>query len=52
MRYVPFALAWIDLPFSAKSLKQQHKFASDKKRGIEITAGSNAVLFKKEIKEG
>ena len=28
-----------------------HKYKSDKKRGIYITAVANAVVFKKEIKE-
>ena len=56
LRYVPFALSIIDLPFesseSYKKSKQPHKFKSDKKRGINITAGGNLILFKKEIKEG
>ena len=56
LRYVPFALSIIDLPFesseSYKNSKQPHKFKSDKKRGINITAGGNLILFKKEIKEG
>jgi hypothetical protein len=29
-----------------------HKYKSDKKRGIYINAACNAVIFKKEIKEG
>jgi hypothetical protein len=56
MRSVPFALSVIDLPFEQaeayKKSRQPHKFKSDKKRGINITAGGNAILFKKEIKEG
>lgn len=52
LKYIPFAFAWIDLPLNDKSSKQQHKFKSDNKRGIEVTAGTNCILFKKEIKEG
>jgi hypothetical protein len=56
MRFLPFALSVLDLPFeqsdSYKKNRQAHKFKSDKKRGINITAGGNLVLFKKEIKEG
>jgi hypothetical protein len=49
---LPFAIAIIDLPLTSANSRQQHKFKSDKKRGIVITAGSNLVIFKKEIKEG
>jgi hypothetical protein len=42
----------MDLTFSQKKTKQQHKLRSDGKRGIIITTGSNVVIFKKEIKEG
>ena len=49
---LPFAFAMLDLPLSSANSKQQHKFKSDKKRGIVVTAGSNLIIFKKEIKEG
>lgn len=52
MIYVPFAFALIELPLQSRQSKQQHKFRSDQRRGIQITAGANAILFKKEIKEG
>jgi len=51
MRYIPFLFAWLDLPMGTKGMKQ-HKYRSDGRRGINITAGSHGVLFKKEIKEG
>ena len=55
--FLPFALALIDLPFECqqvdgKPLDLLHKYRSDKKRGIYITAVANAVVFKKEVKEG
>ena len=50
MRYVPFLFGMIDLPLQSPNVPQG--FKSDGKRGIVITATSNAVLFKKEIKEG
>jgi len=40
-------LALIDLPFQSIN----HKFEVTGGRGIQITANSNLVLFKKEIKE-
>ena len=43
------ALCIIDLPFQAAS--QIHNYQSDESTGQTITAGSNAILFKKEIKE-
>ena len=43
------ALCVLDLPFQAKS--QIHTYQSDGSTGQNITAGSNAILFKKEIKE-
>jgi hypothetical protein len=49
---LPFAFGLLNLPMSSANSKSQHKFKSDKKRGIFITAGSNVILFKKEIKEG
>lgn len=52
MKFLPFVLAFMDLPLESKASKQLHKFKSDKKRGINITAGSNIVIFKKEIKQG
>mmetsp|Transcript_11941 Transcript_11941/g.18432 ORF Transcript_11941/g.18432 Transcript_11941/m.18432 type:complete len:157 (-) Transcript_11941:1747-2217(-) len=53
MRYAPVALALISLPFEAdKEENKTHRFKSDGKRGIFVEAASNAVLFKKEIKEG
>jgi hypothetical protein len=39
----------MDLPFQAAS--QIHTFQSDESTGQNITAGSNAIFFKKEIKE-
>ena len=45
---LPFAFGMIDLPLKSSGLN--HKFKSDNKRGIEITAASNIVVFKKEIK--
>ena len=51
MRYLPFILSLMDLSFSTKKTKQQHKIRSDDKRGIIITTGSNCILFRKEIKE-
>ena len=52
MKILPFVFGIIDLSLESLNSKNQHKFKSDKKRGIYITAGSNMVLFKKEIKEG
>lgn len=46
---MPFVFALLDLPFQDP---KHHKYKSDGKRGIKITAGSNMILFKKEIKEG
>jgi len=40
----------IDLPL--QSPNEPPNFKSDGKRGIVISATSNAVLFKKEIKQG
>ena len=54
-RYLVFAYALVDIALCPQDLqdkKLSHKFTSDSKRGITITAGSNAILFKKEIKEG
>ena len=51
MSYAPFVFALIDLPLSPQS-NADHKYSSDNKRGIYITAGQNAIVFKKEIKEG
>lgn len=39
----------IDIPHEKL---QSHKFKSDGKRGIFISLNSNAIIFKKEIKEG
>jgi len=41
------SLALMDLPFESLN----HKFEANGGRGIKITANSNLVLFKKEIKE-
>ena len=41
------ALALIDLPFESPN----HKYEAHGGRGVQITASSNLVLFKKEIKE-
>ena len=43
------AICIMDLPFQAES--QIHNFQSDESTGQAFTAGSNAILFKKEIKE-
>ena len=43
------ALCILDLPFQAES--QIHTYQSDEATGQSITAGSNAIFFKKEIKE-
>mmetsp|Transcript_11944 Transcript_11944/g.18445 ORF Transcript_11944/g.18445 Transcript_11944/m.18445 type:complete len:163 (-) Transcript_11944:1737-2225(-) len=55
-RYLPFAFSLLDLKFESKKQPQDedllHKYKSDKKRGIFITAATPAVIFKKEIKEG
>jgi len=51
-RVLPFVFGLIDLPLDQQNSKQQHQFKSDGKRGINITAGSNLIIFKKEIKEG
>jgi hypothetical protein len=50
LKWLPAALSWLDLPFTKS--EEAHKFKSDKKRGIFITASSNAIVFKKEIKDG
>lgn len=50
MKYLPFVLGLMDIPLESKASKQQHKFKSDRKRGINITPSSNIVIFKKEIK--
>ena len=34
------------------SVKSANKFKSDGKRGINIEAGSNFIIFKREIKDG
>lgn len=52
MKWLPAALTFLDLPFSRNSVLEKHKFRSDNKRGIFMTAGSNAIVFKKEIKDG
>lgn len=52
MKYLPFAMSLLDIPLESKSSKQQHQFKSDGKRGINITSGSNVVIFKKEIMSG
>ena len=48
-----FCLAIMDLPQSIQALqKYPHLIESDGNRGIVITAGDEAIIFKKEIKEG
>mmetsp|Transcript_16284 Transcript_16284/g.25157 ORF Transcript_16284/g.25157 Transcript_16284/m.25157 type:complete len:187 (-) Transcript_16284:1694-2254(-) len=49
LRFLPMAFALLDLPFNSTST---HKYESDGKRGVNITAASNGVLLRKEIKEG
>ena len=49
--YIGFSL--LDLPLSISTLdKYPHQIDSDGNRGMIIKAGSEAILFKKEIKEG
>lgn len=52
MVYLPLVFALMDIPISSLQSKLQHKFKSDGKRGINITVGSNTVIFKREIKDG
>lgn len=52
MLYMPFVFAMMDIPISSLQSKLQHKFKSDGKRGINITVGSNTVIFHREIKDG
>ena len=51
LKNIPFIYALMDLPTSVGSLSS-HKFQGDGGRGMNITAGNNAVLFKREVKEG
>ena len=46
VKYLPFAMSFLDLPLDTKSSKQSHVFKSDGKRGLHITTASNAVIFK------
>jgi len=47
---LPFVFAMLDVPIH--SPKSANKIKSDGKRGINIEAGSNFILFKREIKDG
>jgi hypothetical protein len=47
LRHVVFAFALIDLPLQSQNAPK-HRYQSDRRRGINITAGGNAVLFKKD----
>ena len=51
MSILPFAFGFLSLPLAPSNFRNTHRFKSDKKRGIFIEFGSNAVLFQKEIKE-
>ena len=54
MRFIPFYLALVSLALDTKekAATGEHKYKSDNARGIHITASSNSIAFKKEIKEG
>lgn len=48
-----FGLSVLDLPLSIDTFeKYPHKIESDGNRGIVITAGAEAIVFKREMKEG
>ena len=47
---LPIAFALLDIPLKLE--KSANKIKSDGKRGINIEAGSNFIIFKREIKDG
>ena len=46
MKYMPIIMSLMDLPFQQEN---QHKVKSDNQRGVSITMGTNAIVFKKSI---
>jgi hypothetical protein len=53
-RFAIFAVSTIDFRFESQEVEGEsyvHKFKSDKKRGIFVSASENAIVFVKEIKE-
>jgi hypothetical protein len=52
MKYLPIIFSLMDLKLSDDKTNHHHNIKSDGKRGITITLGSNAIVFKKEVKEG